>query len=126
MNAWDRLYYLNAWDRLYYLNAWDRLYYMNAWDRLYSGSKTGPGPERLGSILFHVNDTNLARSNFTCSVPERVYRRLCSFYGTGWIKIGFVPTFFSPFQRVNARPIFGTDLRHFFLSLCSFYVSCML
>ena len=68
----------------------------------------------------------MARSSFTRSVQKRVHRRLWSFFGTERIKTGSLPTFFFLFQRVNARPLFGTDPRHFFLSLRSFYVSRLL
>ena len=35
------------------------------------------------------------------------------FFGTERIKMGSVPIFFFLFQRVNARPLFGTDPRRF-------------
>ena len=68
----------------------------------------------------------MTRSSFTRSVQKRVHRRLWSFFGTERIKIGSVPTFFFLVQRVNGRPLFGTDRRRFFLSLWSFYVSRLL
>ena len=50
-----------------------------------------------------------------------------AFFETGRIKIGSVPTLsIFNFQRVNARPLFGTDPSRFFLSLRPFYVSRLL
>ena len=76
--------------------------------------------ERLGLIKWNGSDKFL-RVNDTWTVPvllvpskKRVHRRLWSFFGTERIKIGSVPTFFFLFQRVNARPLFGTDKRIFF------------
>ena len=57
---------------------------------------------------------------------KRVHRRLWSFFGMEQIKIGSEPTIFFPFERENALLLFGTDKRRFFLSLWSFYVSCLL
>ena len=37
-----------------------------------------------------------------------------AFFGTEGVKIGSVPTYFFFFQRVDARPLFGTDPRRFF------------
>ena len=47
------------------------------------------------------------------SVPKKVHRRLWTPFATEPIKNGSVPTFLFSFQRVNARPFFGTVLLRF-------------
>ena len=85
---------------------------------VYTSEKNGTARIKSGTarINFYLK-RYLARSSFTRSVKKRVHRRLWSFFGSERIKIGSVSTFFFLFQRVNARPLFGTDPRRFFLSL---------
>ena len=64
------------------------------------------------------------------SVPKKVHRRLWTPFGTEPIKNGSVPTFLFSFQRVNARPFFGTVLLRFLRARghvsCLAYVTCVL
>ena len=91
-----------------------------------SEKKNGAARIKIGRARINFTCKRyLAHSSFARSVQKRVHR--CLFRNAtdkNRFRTHFFLLFF--FQRVNARPLFGTDPRRFFLSLWSFYVSRLL